>query len=327
MPAEAVLNQTNHIRKLGNVVYVSGARQTLEIDRGAPLLELMLRLRYTVTNGATAPVGPLYQTLARLIRRLELIVGGRDTVISISGASLAARRAYEQGIVEYGMDATVVLTGSAATTYDVVLSVPLVLPRGRRPDDTALDLRRVSSCTLAITWGPGDCTDFYTTPNSAAISGVTCAVEGRYLLGAPDSAVYLTRTLDQVNKELTGTNTNFDMVMDRGSGLAYRSFQIETLAAEIGSDGILNAMRIEAGNFTFRNTDAVQIKGQNRRDFQFAPITGLYLPELSLFGQGITWIATDKLDSDLRLVLDATKIAGTNMIYVTREGVRPLKLA
>lgn len=325
------MNKTNHSRKIGSVTFASGARQTIEIDRDGVLLELTARLKFRITNTATAPVTPLYQALAALIKRLEIIVGGRDTVWSITGSALATRVAYEDGIAALGADATVVVTASAATDYDVTLPLQFFLPNGRRPDDTGLDLRRVSTCTLAVTWGTTDAADVFKTPNGATISLVTLDVEGHYLLGAAAEDVYLVRTLDQVEQTITGSTSNLQIVMDRGSGLFYRSFQIETLVDGQGNNGVLDpgqGVEIVAGSFVFKNRNAVQVRAHNKREYRLSPIAGVYMLPLSLFGQGVTWINTSQLTSDLKLQLDATFVAGgTNLIRVTREGVRPLKLA
>lgn len=319
--------QVNHVRKLGSIDFVSGGRRTMDLEKGDVLLELYLRLRYRITNAAGGPVGPLYQTLSRLIQRIEVLVGGRDNVISVAGASLAAMRSRENGIVEQGMDATVVLTNSAVTDYDINLSLPFYLPNGRRPDDTALDLRRVSSATLAVNWGPSDCSDHFTTPNGALISLVQLQVEGRYLNDAPADAVYLTRQLDFVNREVVANNAAMDIIMDRGSGLAYRSFHLETLADRIASVTVLNAARLEAGARQFGNRDAPQILADNRRVSKLAAVAGNYHFDLSTFGQAVTWIPTDALPADLKLILDVTKQGTSCFANVTREAVRPLKIA
>jgi hypothetical protein len=321
------MTQTNHGRKIGSIAFASGGRQTLEIDRAGVLMSLALRLTFTITNSGTPPVTPLYQALAGLIKRIEILVGGRDTVWSIRGDSLAARLFYENQIAAQGMDATVVLTASAATTYDIVLPLDFFVPNGRRPDDTGLDLRRVSTAIIAVTWGNSNCSDIFTTPNSAAISNVSCTVEGDYLLGAPDTAVYLVRAIDQVERELTGTSDNFDVIMDKGSGLFYRGFQVEALAAGVGHASIVNSIKLEAGPFSFRASDALHIQARNRMGYGVAPLTGVYMLPQSFFGQGTTWINTAELTSDLKLIFNATKQTGTNIIRVTREAVRPLKLA
>jgi len=319
-----------HRRKIGSLTYASGGRQTLEIDRAGVLTRLWLRARFTITNGNSAAVGPLYQTLARILRRIEVIAGGRDTVLSITGESLAARVSYEKGIVAYGMDASVILTATTATTYDIVLPLEFFLPNARRPDDCALDLRRVNQATLALTFANSDCSDIYTTPNSAAISAVTIDVEGEYLLDAPADAVFLVRSLDQISQDLASSNANFAIQVDRQSGLFIRTLTLETLAANIGNGSIISStgqgLSLEAGSFVFNKQAGAIIQATNRHNFRLAVVTGFYLMDETFFGQGTTMINTGGLDADLRLIADATKQSGTNTLVVTRESVRPLKV-
>lgn len=321
---------TLHNRKIGNVVYTGGGRQTLELDRDGILLDLDLRLRFTVTNAVTGPVGPLFQTLARLFKRIEIIAGGRDTVWSVNGVDLAARIQYEESAVAYGMDDTVVLTNSAVTTYDVVLPMSFTLPRARRPDDTGLDTRGLSTLTLAITWGGIE--DLFATPNNAVISDVTCSVEGNHLLDVPDEQAYLVRAVDTVERELTGTSDNFDIIMDRGTGLLYRSFLIATVADSVGVNTILDpgSIRLEAGSFIYQNRSGVHVRAMNRTRYsQQTPglIDGVYFIPVTFAGQLTTAIDTSNLGSDLKLILDAVKVSGSNFIRVNREAVRPLKVA
>lgn len=321
---------TLHTRKIGNVVYTGGGRQTLELDRDGILLDLSVRLRFTITNGGTSPVGPKFQTLARLFKRIEVVAGGRDTVWSVNGSDIAARVQYEESSVAYGMDDTVVLTASAATTYDVVLPLSFTLPRARRPDDTGLDTRGLSTLTLAITWGGID--DIFTTVNGAAISDVSCSVEGRYMLDVPAEQAYLVRAVDTVERELTGDSDNFDIIMDRGTGLLYRTFLIATVADSIGVNTILDPgdISLEAGSFIFQNRAGVMVRAENRTLFsQQSPglIDGVYFLSATFAGQLVTAIDTTNLGSDLKVILDATKVSGTNIIRVNREAVRPLKVA
>ena len=324
-------NQMNNFRKLGSIIYTNGGRATLDLQTGDVLSELQFRLRYTITNGGVAAVAPLKQTLARLIRRLEVIIAGRDTVVSIGGATLAAMQAYYTGIVPYGMDAAVPLGNGVVTAFDTVLTLPFTLQHAVRPDDAALDLRGVSQATIAVTWGPSDCSDIFGTPNGAAVSLVTCDVEGRYIpnagLGADGKPLpYLVRTLDTADYDIPATSNAFGVVADIRTGLYIRNLFIETEVAKVGADNVLNSLQLVSGQTVFRQSDAVQIKAENRRLFKFAPTAGDYMFFQPWLMQGTTMINMRDLPADLRFVADVTKQAGTNTFRVTREAVRPLQL-
>lgn len=325
--------ETRHIRKLGTVPYVSGSRETLEIDRAGVLATLWLRFDFTVTNGSSAAVGLFFQALSRLLQRIEIIVGGRDTVWSVSGPMLSALLLYENGRPAFGMDSTVVLTGSStATTYNVVIPLRFTLPNSRRPDDTALDIRgdRVSQASIHVTWGPSDASDFYGTPNGAAISAVKLNVEGEYILDVPAERQFLVRSIDQVRRDVTGNNDNFDLILDRGTGLYYRGFLIAALADKVGSDAIINNARLEAGSFVFRNQHprTVRAMNQERSGLTTAELlAGVLHLDATWLGQGTTMINTSLLTSDLKFIFDVTKTGTTCVIDVLREMVRPIKTA
>jgi hypothetical protein len=319
-------NLVYHPRKLGTVDFAENARKTLEIDRDGVLMQLDLRLQFTITNSATPAVDPQWNALASLFKRIEMIVGGRDTVVSIDGPGLVARAQKEFGTSIFGMDDTVVLTGSAVTAYDVIIPLSFFLPRGRRPDDTGLDLRRQQQVSLAITWG--DIDDFYGTANAAVISAVTCSVEGNYLLYAPTDKAFFARNLDMVERDLPGSTDNFDITMDKGTGLFYRSFQVVTLADGLAVNTILDpgSISLEAGSFVFTKRDAIMWRAHNKHNFgQEAATTGLYYMPTYMFGEGSSMINSGVLQSDLKFIFDATKVTGTNTIRVYREAMRPLK--
>lgn len=312
-------------RSLGTITYQEGTRQTLLLDRDGVMLELKARIRFTVTNGATGPVGPLWQTLARIIRRLEIVLDGQDTLVSISGAGLASRAHIEAGVEAYGMTDTVVLTNSAVTAYDIVLSLPFFLPRGRRPDDTALDLRRVNQAVLAITWGGPS--DLFTTVNAAAISAVTCGIDAVYMVNVDPQAQFLGRSLDTVIQDIAATNANLGVLMDRGHDIFYRGFHIAALDDGVASNSIINNIRLESGSFVFTNREGAIIRSMLRSQYGLSTLpTGVYMIDTSHFGEGKSLINTGALATDLYLRFDVTKPAGVITLEIFREALRPIRV-
>ena len=320
--------EIGHVRKLGTVDFAAGSRQTLELDRTGVLMGLDLRVQFTITNGGTGPVGPFFEALARIVKRVEIILGGRDTVISMSGAALAAKFEYENMQPADGMDDTVVLTNSAVTAYDITLPLQFFLPDGRREDDTALDLRRVSQATLAITWGAVDCSEQFTTPNSAAISLVTCSVEGQYILSDNPDRQYLVRSMNTLEKTITASSDAFDMILDRNTGLFYRSAFIIATDADIGDDAVLNDISLQSGTFIFQHTEPAKVKARNRQHRKLSSLkTGVYDMPVTVFGQGATMLNTGEMQSDFKFVFDVTVGSGTTKLLIVREALRPVKLA
>jgi hypothetical protein len=317
-------------RRLPSVPYQATVRNSINIDRDGVLSMIVLRLAFRVTNGGTAAVGPLWQALARIIRRLEIVVNGQDTPISISGAHLASRAQVEWGSRAFGMDTAIVLTASAATDYEVVLPLPMFLPRAVRPDDTSLDLRRVDQAILAITWG--DATDIYTTPNAAAVSNVVCNVEGHYLVNARPDQVFLTRSLDMQDTPNQSSNANLAILQDRGSDMFWRSFHIATLRNSAAATNILTGdVRLSAGAFTYAMRDANAILAETMRESaipvaEFPAADRAYRLALPYLGQNTTLINAAALSGDLFLTLGTTYTSGTEQISISREAMRPLRV-
>ncbi len=314
-------------RTLGTVNFTADGVETLELDREGVLAQVNLHLQFVITNGGTAAVGPRYQALARVINRVELVVNGHDTVVQMSGEDLATLAHYEQNIQAYGMGDTVVLTGSAATTYNVCLPIPLTLTGGRRPDDTGLDARNVGSLSLRITWGNTD--DVYTTVNSAVFTSLTCNVEGEYYLEVPADRTFFVRSFDTIVSTVTATDAAHTVKIDPGSGVLYRSLGLITTRADLGVANILNNAKLVSGSFTYQDRKKFQILGANVRNYKTAKanlLTGAYMLPLidPVLGELPQSIATGRLPTDLNLELDVTSTSGVEKIRVIREAIRPL---
>lgn len=332
-------NPTKHVRKLGSIRYVTGGRESLELDKNGVLLSLSLRVKFTVTNAVSGPSGPLFQALARVIQRLEIMAGGRDVVQSVPGYFLALRALYEsEGIPALGMGATVVVAGGAVTTYDISLPVMFTLPLGRREDDTALDTAGLSQLSAIVTWGKTDCSDLFTTPNGATLSNVSCDVEGTYIanplrdvktgmaVSSRDGKPFLVRHLDYQEVAVTATNNSQAVILDSRTGLVVTSFLVASLADDVGSDAIINSMRMEAASFVYSLRDAQPIRAENVRNLRLynSYVTGALYLDPRIDGSVVNAINTSELEGDLKVVLDVTKVGTTCKIGIQREALRPL---
>ena len=317
-------------RRLASPLYAAGVRQTVQLDRDGVLLAVAIRVQYRVTNGASAAVGPLWSTLARILRRVEIVVNGQDTVMNVNGAHLASRQLVESGQRPLGMDAAVILTASAATDYDVTIRVPFVLPTGaQRRDDTALDLRGVQQAILAITWG--DSSDLFTTPNNAAISNVQVEITGHYLVNARPEMRFLVRALDIQEQDNTTTNANLAILLDRGSDLFWRSLHIATLRNNVAVQNILTGdVRWSAGSFIYDNRSAREILADTIYEStlpysEFVAADQVYRLGRDFYGSIATLINGSALSGDLFLTLGTTYTSGTERISISREFLRPLR--
>lgn len=314
---------------IGSIDYVANQKKTLDIPRNGILLQLNLRVQFTITNGVTPPTDPLFQALARIIRRADLVLGGRDTVVQHSGEALAARATYETGNVPDGMEDTVVLTGSAATAYDVTIPIIRWLPRSRNPLSTADDLRKMTQATLEITWG--DDSDIYGTSNSAAISAVTCDVEAEYLFGAPLDIPLQIRQLSEINEAYTASNDKLAITIDGSTGLFVRSVGIASLVAKVGSNAPLASGKIkfQSAQNVFHANKGPALQSDNKSKFGFESLlTGYYYRQFTWAGDLSMAINTDPraLPADLKAIFDVTFTSGTHELLLGIEAIRPLQL-
>jgi hypothetical protein len=324
-PAPAIVR-----RRLASPLYAAGVRQTVQIDRDGVLLGLALRVQFRVANGGTPPTGPLWSTLARILRRVEVVVNGQDTVVNVNGAHLASRQLLESSQRALGMDAAVVLTGGTNTDYDITIRLPFTLPMGaQRRDDTALDLRGVQQAILAITWG--DASDLFATVGTAAIQNVSAEITGHYLVNAAPTARYMVRALDIQEQDNTTTNANLSILLDRGSDLFWRNLHVATLRNNAAVQNILTGdVRWSAGSFIYDNRSAREILAdtiyESRVPYSELPAADqVYRLARDFNGSNATLINGGALSGDLFLTLGTTYTSGTERISISREFLRPLR--
>jgi hypothetical protein len=307
-------------RRLGVIPYQAGTTQMLRLDADGLLAALRLRLRFRVTNGASAAVGARAFALAAILRRVELLVNSARTLISTSGVHLVARSQLETGVRPFGMDATVVLTGSAVTDYDVVIPVMLSLPRSVAPWDTGLDMRRVQQAVLQVAWG--DASDIYVTPNGAVVSNVQLDVEGLFKHNANGAGI-MARELVQIAQDVSATNADLGVMLDRGPYFL-RSLNILTV-----SDGLLiNTMldngniAVRSGSFPFVDRQGASVRGDQSAVYGMAlaeRVNGVYRVEFSLFGENATNINAAALSADLFARFNVTRIGTVDQLLIGIE--------
>jgi hypothetical protein len=317
-------------RRLASPLYAPGVRQTVQLDRDGVLLAAIIRVQYRVTNSATAPVNQLWMTLARILRRVEVVVNGQDTVVNVNGAHLASRQFLESGQRPFGMEQAVNLSASAVTDYDISIRVPFVLQQGsQRRDDTALDLRGVQQATLAVTWG--DASDLFQTPNNAALSNVNVEITGHYFVNAPPQQRFLVRALDIQDQDNTTTNANLSILQDRGSDIFWKNWHIVTLRNNISVQNILTGdVRLQAGSFIYDNRSAREILADTIYESgipysEFTATDQAYRLNRDFYGSIATLINGGALSGDLFMIVGTTYTSGTERISISREFIRPLR--
>lgn len=328
---------TRHAKKLGSVDWSENGSHTLRLARDGVMIEKRIRMRFTITHGVTPSTGPKWYALAALIKRMEVTLNGRDTVMQIDGPGAVMRAIDEYGVTPYSKKAgaaassfnDIDVTASTATAYDIIIPVPFYFPHSQDPLRAALPLNRFGQATLELTYG--DVNDLFTSVNAGTtITSVTVEVEGDYLLDVNPERPFLARILDQKNDDLPGTTDAHDITIDTGTGLLYRSVNVVTISDSLAVDTILagGSLALEAGTFTFQKRDAEMLQADNAAKANLAVHqTGVYSLKAEKFGNPSMLINTDRqlMHADLKLIADATKVGTTDTFKVYREAVRPFK--
>lgn len=328
-------------RKIDKVVgiypFTSGAAVPQQFDRDGILTQLNLQVSFTITNGGTAAVAPQAFALAQIIQEFTLTLNGKDTIIRQSGEHLAARAITDFGALPFGLDATVVLTASAATNYSINIPVALFLPNAKVPDDTGVETRNLSQVTGTIRFANANCQEIFGTPNGATISNVNAQIIATYTQTDESAIIPLSenmvRVLDTVSVNNIASNAQLGIQMDRGNWV-YRGFKILTKRNGVYVDNIVNNLRVQSGSLVFTDMSASNNRAQltnNYRLFSTAAIgalTGHYDHNYAQFGSLLTGInvSPDLMRSDLFHYLTTTFTSGSENIAVLREAVRRISV-
>lgn len=315
------------VRNLGSISYQASQKGSLDLDTDSVLLASWLRLQATLTNGAGALVGPKWNVLARLLRSIEFQIQGREEVISLDGEGALMFALKDFGTLPEGAADPFVVTPSVTTDYDLWIPIAHFLPRSQSPLLTALDLRGINQASLVVLWGtPVDLAD---TVTNLVVDSASVTLVGEYLDNVPGDQAFLVRNLDSQTAPVTGNDANFNITLDKGTGLAYRSFNLVTLRDEDLVSDILdgNTVKLLSGNQNFKSSPA-EFWAAHRKSYRALDneLPGVYNIETPWGGDSAQMIPTNTLDADLRLNMGVTFTSGTEKIANYRESVRPLIL-
>jgi hypothetical protein len=319
------VDKSKIVTRLGYIDFAERATKTLRLDQYGVCTSLRLRLAFTITAGSSAMVGAKPFVLSRLFKRVDLNINGQDTLQTIDGPALVARQLFERGVRPYGMDATFVLTGSSTvTSYEIVLELPQALPRAIMPLDTGLDFRKINQAILSVLWG--DINDLVATANGAAISAVTCEVEGEFLAAVAENQVFMARDLASAEHQVNGANTDFaPYPIDRGN-YWLRSFTMTTDSDASLVNTIINNVMLKGGNFVFADRGKAMLLADQAHVYQKALAerqAGIFRLELPMIGMNNTCIFMgNPAAPDLFLRFNVAHPGTTDYIRISREGLR-----
>lgn len=307
----------NRFRRLGSIDYSANGVKSMDLPRATLYQYLGLRLSGLVTI-ITANATAWADAPFSLIRRIEVVADGKDTIKSIDGETLALfMRIFGGTAMSASAMPTVV---GASQAFNAYLTLPFEMPRAVRPIDTLLNSKRLSTLELRITWG--DVTSAYSANSgNATFASVALDVELFESFGIESDFAVFKQLL--ISKDVTSVTADMQVLLPVGN--LYRGFLIRAVnygasPANVdpgtGSNAIINNIQLKSGTEVYVNRKGLSLQDDNKRQYgQESWPAGCYVLDFSPDG-----LLTESLDarplSSLEMVFDVSNPATSNKIKV-----------
>lgn len=308
---------------------------TLDLPRGYDIESIYFDMtgtaNYTVAGAAVRAMAP-----CQLIKRVELVADGKNTIASIPGWALVKNFGREQ----HGM--MIAPTAAAIAAYAVAMfgTLDQCLVDGIRPKDSNLRTSGMSLLQLRITTGAA--IDLLTgapagTMTAFALEVGTCeTIELPAADGVVTSPLYLQKRSYQ-DIAIPASNANQQIVLPIGNAL--RGCMILATVAGEPSNAVVNNVQLASGVDVRVNMPARMLQRANAVDYPPIGIlaasatwqsnslnpTGLYVVDLMANGPRDVSV-TNAWDlsraSEAKMILDVTGGATTQLTIVTNEFIR-----
>jgi hypothetical protein len=322
-------------RRTHSVNLVENNVTTLDLPRGYDVETLYFDLQGTA-NITTAGAAVRAMAPCQLIKRIELIADGKNTIASIPGWALVKNFGREQ----HGLMTPP--TGFAIAAYTVALfgTLDQCLIDGIRPKDSNLRTSGMSLLQLRITTGAA--ADLLTgapvgTMTSFALDvGTVETIELPDAKGAVTSPLYLQKRSYQ-DIAIPASNANQQIVLPIGNAL--RGVMLLATVAGEPSNAVINNIQLASGVDVRVNVPGRMLQRANAIDYppigilagsagwasNSANPTGLYVVDLMTNGPrdcSVTNAWDLSKDSEAKMVLDVTGGATTQITAVTTEFIQ-----
>ncbi len=330
------MGQNVRNRRQNVLKYVSNGQAAEGLSRGMIYRELYLRLKGQIA------VAAIDNTTAKTkrgdewgaVKEVRVIANGTDVIFSVSGNAL-----WWMQYFFYGAPPAVTPTLGDATTlnpsFDSTLIIPFWMPLARRPIDTALDSRRLSSLEVEVTWGS------HTDINASATGFTTEPTITLYSLesfNVPKELRFSQFRRFNIEQEVAAANPRYQVTLPTGP--MYRGFLINASSSNADVATILNNVRIVSGSTVYYDMNAEVIRQVARgrhglhRGFSGAAYDDIRIGDsndvdgwhfINLVTDGLLTEAIDTLGfSEFQLELDVSN-PGTDKINVYPLQVIPVR--
>jgi hypothetical protein len=306
-------------RSIGDVAYVSGQKVYLDIPRDYWYRQIFLYLSGSVTIGTANATGVRLESPLSLIKRIELVLNGKDTIKSLPFYAI-----YQKTKVMHQTAPSITVPGltQAAQAFAAGAILDLGLWDGISKTDTMLKALGASTLQLSVDWE--------TITNGLVVPDVTTTLTmGNCTLHVISNEAFNVdpKAVFPVNREYSlnmPINANGIYQLQLPTGNMYWGLLLRTVDNGALSDGVINKLTVKSGTEVFRYfSKAAALKETFKTEKSIESLTtGYYWVPFTR--DGLLSEALDaRLMSNLILEIDATFGTATTIEVFPQEIIVP----
>lgn len=314
-------------RKIAQIQVVENGQAIFDVPRGYDIEALHFRL-YGQLNITTAATSIRAESPAQLIKRVELVADGKNTIASLPFVLLNRGNVFRRG--QLGSLTPQSAVSIAAYQIEATAYLDQANIDGIRQKDSNLRTSGMSLLQMRFTFGAAVDTQI---GGAASLTNVFVDVSSVEMIEIPDpktgettKPLYLVKRAYQ-DIAFTTSNANMQVILPVGNILRGVVIRTEgfTTAGE-PHNGILNNVILASGVDVRCNLPGAVIRSMAAMDYDVTTIpTGIYVVDMMTQG-GFNSQASEGWDltnaSEAKLILDVNGAANTKVTVETIELIR-----
>lgn len=314
-------------RKIAQIQVVENGQAIFDVPRGYDIEALHFRL-YGTLNITTVATSIRAESPAQLIKRLELVADGKNTIASLPFVLINRANVFRRG----QLGSLTPQSGTAVAAYAIEATGYLDQANmdGIRQKDSNLRTSGMSLLQMRFTFGAAVDTQV---GGAGSLTNVFVDVSSVEMIEIPDpktgditKPMYLVKRAYQ-DIAFTTSNANMQVILPVGNILRGVVIRTEgyTTAGE-PSNSVLNNVILASGVDVRLNLPAATVRSMNSMDYDVTTIpTGIYVLDMMTQG-GYNTQASEGWDltnaSEAKLTLDVNGAANTKVTVETIELIR-----
>jgi hypothetical protein len=259
-------------RPVGTIAFAASSKGTLDIPRDNPIRRIIMRFRFGLTTGASAPTYK-EDDILNLITKIRLVMEGNENKFNISGRLWWFLEKFEKKTKPYYVAPPTAISTTADSI--VTLIADFATDRTDENDITALLMAQdMGSLKLEIDWGAS--TDL-ASANAPTINASECTVEIREALAAPITVDPQTRQYKIGDRNLRDIREIQDSIPLSASKTSYDSSSVAANVTPTNATIMTHLLLVRvASNNTKSDALVTSIKLQREKGGKFPIIERAY---------------------------------------------------